>query len=178
MTIGELILSPKFNSEVTEYTATCNEIESVITAETDDPSAVIIIKVNNEAVENETAIEWASGENNVEITVTDNGDVTVYTVTVTVTPIATTLSDLTIGTLELTPAFDASESTYTTDTTNATNTITATATDKRAVIEISVNDTPHENGTAATWNEGENTVKIDIGSGTSSNSYYVTVTKS
>ena len=71
-----MILSPKFNSEVTEYTATCNEIESVITAETDDPSAVITIKVNNEAVENETAIEWASGENNVEITVTDNGDVT------------------------------------------------------------------------------------------------------
>lgn len=180
LTIGGITLSPAFNSTKTEYTATTTELESTITAETDDPSAVIDIKFGDATIENGSAIEWASGENIVTITVTDGESVTTYTVTVTVPAVATTLSALTVGSLTLVPEFASETSTYTATTTNSTNTITATATDERASISVKVNDVEIDNGTAATWEAGENTVKIDVGDpifGSSSRSYYVTVTK-
>jgi hypothetical protein len=67
---------------------------------------------------------------------------------------------------------------YTATTTDATNTITAVAKDGEAEIEILVNGNPHTNGTAATWDAGENTVEITVTSGTESETYTVAVTKS
>lgn len=89
MTIGELTLSPTFDSKVLEYTVTTSNATNKVTATTDDPSAVIaIVLVNSEeaegvAVTNGTAVTWASGENILTITVTDGASETVYEVTVT-----------------------------------------------------------------------------------------------
>lgn len=141
---------------------------------------MINIEFGDATIENGSAIEWASGGNIVTITVTDGESVTAYTVTVTVPVVATTLSALTIGSLTLDPTFDGSTSSYTATTTNATNTITATATDERASISVKVNNVEINNGTAATWESGENIVQINVGDpifSSSSNSYYVTVTK-
>lgn len=66
---------------------------------------------------------------------------------------------------------------YTAETTNATNTITATAAKPGATIAIKVNDVDHVNGTAATWNLGENVVEITVTYGTTQMIYTVTVTK-
>ena len=88
------------------------------------------------------------------------------------------LASLTIGTLTLTPAFNKSVMVYTATTTDASNKITAVAKDGEAEIEILVNGNPHTNGTAATWDAGENTVEITVTSGTESETYTVTVTKS
>ena len=66
---------------------------------------------------------------------------------------------------------------YTAETTNATNTITATAAKPSATIAIKVNGVDHENGTAATWNLGENVVEITVTYGTTQMIYTVTVTK-
>ena len=89
MTIGELTLSPTFDSEVLEYTVTTSNATNKVTATTDDPSAIIAIVLTNSeeaegvTVTNGTAVTWASGENILTITVTDGASETVYEVTVT-----------------------------------------------------------------------------------------------
>lgn len=91
-----------------------------------------------------------------------------------------TLSALSIGSLALTPTFAAATTTYTATTTNATNTITAVPADAGAEIEILVNNANIDNGSAATWQTGSNTVKVNVtaADGTTKKTYTVTVTKS
>ena len=94
------------------------------------------------------------------------------------------ISDLRIGSLQLTPAVSAETTTYTAQTTNATNTITVVPADAGATIEIAIKAGDDEaqsieNGTAATWKEGDNTVTVTITAedGTTKATYTVTVTK-
>ena len=88
------------------------------------------------------------------------------------------LASLKIGELPLSPAFNKSVMVYTAATSDATNKITAVAKDGEATIAIKVNNADHTNGTAATWDAGENTVVITVTSGTESETYTVAVTKS
>lgn len=87
------------------------------------------------------------------------------------------LSGLTIGALTLTPAFSGAVTEYTATTSNATNTITATPEDSKASVTILNGTAEVENGTAATWSTGANTVKITVKNGTEQEVYTVTVTK-
>lgn len=67
---------------------------------------------------------------------------------------------------------------YSAATTNATNTVTATAAEG-VTATIKVNDEAHTSGTAATWEVGENTVEITCtGTNMDTQIYTVTVTKS
>ena len=75
------------------------------------------------------------------------------------------------------PTFESDVTDYTANTTNQTNTITATATDPEAEITIMNGETPVTNGTAATWSDGPNTVTITVKNGTAQKVYTVTVTK-
>lgn len=90
------------------------------------------------------------------------------------------LASLKIGSLTLSPAFASETTEYTAATANATNTITATPSDASAEIEITVRDTPLENGAAAEWQEGSNTVKITVtaADGKTTKTYTIAVTKS
>lgn len=88
------------------------------------------------------------------------------------------MSALSFGSLTLDPTFSSATLSYTTTTTNASNTITATPADESASVAIMVGETPVESGNAATWQSGENTVKITVTNGESSTEYTVTVTKS
>ena len=87
------------------------------------------------------------------------------------------LSALTIGSISLNPTFAAGTTAYTAETSNATNAITATATDENAGVAITVNGDSLTNGSSATWEEGENIVAITVTNGGSSKTYTVTVTK-
>lgn len=87
------------------------------------------------------------------------------------------LSGLTIGSLSLTPAFDAGVTAYSVTTSNATNKITATPTDAGAAVTILNGETVVASGSAATWAEGENTVTITVKNGGAEKVYTVTVTK-
>lgn len=88
-----------------------------------------------------------------------------------------TLSSLTIGSLTLTPTFDAAVTSYTATTENNTNTVTATAKDEDATVSIKVNGTAITSGSAATWITGANTVEVKVTNGDYSKTYTVTVTK-
>lgn len=62
-------------------------------------------------------------------------------------------------------------------TTNATNSVTATASKAGAVVTITVNGDPHVSGESATWDEGVNEVVVLVKFGTTTRIYTVTVTK-
>ena len=89
----------------------------------------------------------------------------------------TSLTALSLGSLTLSPTFDANTTEYTTTTTNATNSVTASAADEKAVIGITVNGATTANGSAPAWNSGENIVKVTVTNGTYSRVYTITVTK-
>ena len=104
-----------------------------------------------------------------------------YTVTV-VQPAApssdATLSALRIGSLKVSPDFASGTTTYTAATTNATNTITAVPADAGASIDIKVGENSVDNGAAATWANGANTVTITVtaADGSTTQTYTVNVT--
>ena len=92
----------------------------------------------------------------------------------------TSLESLTLGSLELTPAFAPGVLKYTAETTNATNTITAVASDKTATVTIKNGETSVNSGSAATWKEGVNSVTIEVANATDNKIktvYTVQVTK-
>nr|DAP85343.1 MAG TPA: major capsid protein [Caudoviricetes sp.] len=91
-----------------------------------------------------------------------------------------TLSALSVGSLALTPAFAKDTVSYAATTTNATNTITAVPSDAAAALKVTVNDVEIDNGTAATWQTGSNTVEVVVTApdGEATKTYTVTVTKS
>lgn len=73
--------------------------------------------------------------------------------------------------------FDSDTTAYTVTTTNAGNTVTATASDSEATIEISKGIAAVDNGSRVTWDDGENVLTIKVTNGNSSTTYTVTVTK-
>ena len=83
LTIGNLALTPTFDSAVTAYTVTTSNNQNKITATATDEDATIAIKVGDTTIENETAPTWDAGENVVTVTVTNGSESTTYTVTVT-----------------------------------------------------------------------------------------------
>ena len=91
-----------------------------------------------------------------------------------------TLADLKIGSLEISPAFASETTSYTVSTTNATNTITATPSDAGEDISITVGGKAINNGSAAEWAEGANTVTVGVtaADGKTEKTYTVAVTKS
>lgn len=91
-----------------------------------------------------------------------------------------TLADLKLGSLTLSPVFDAETTTYTADTTNATNMLNAVPADAGATIVCLLGSTVVENGSQLTWETGANVVKVIVtaADGTTTKTYQVTVTKS
>lgn len=87
------------------------------------------------------------------------------------------LSDLKIGSATLTPKFAKATKTYTAKTSNAKNVITAVPESATATVKITVGDVAVPNGSAATWSQGENTVKVEVTDGEETATYTVTVTK-
>ena len=65
---------------------------------------------------------------------------------------------------------------YTATTSNASNKVTATATDEDATIVIKNGTTTVTNGGNATWTEGENTLTVTVSEYGGETVYTVTVT--
>lgn len=91
-----------------------------------------------------------------------------------------TLSALSLGAAALSPAFAPATVTYTATTTNASNTINAVPAEAGARVDVTLNGAAVANGSALTWNAGENTVVVTVTAedGTTTKAYTVTVTKS
>lgn len=83
LTIGTLTLTPTFDSDVTTYTVTTSNNQNKVTAVATDEDATIEIKVGDTTIENESSPVWETGENTLTVEVTNGGESTTYTVTVT-----------------------------------------------------------------------------------------------
>ena len=83
LTIADLTLSPAFSSGVLEYAATTTDASNAVTATKNDSDATVAITVNGDSLTNGTAPTWATGENLVVVTVTNDDATKAYKVTVT-----------------------------------------------------------------------------------------------
>ena len=86
------------------------------------------------------------------------------------------LTALSIDSVELSPAFDPDTLEYTATTSNATNTVTATAAEGTTVV-IKNGSATVTSGSSATWTAGENTLTITATKGETTTTYRVIVTK-
>lgn len=90
-----------------------------------------------------------------------------------------TLNSLNLGSGTLSPAFSAGTLTYTGTTSAASETVTATATDDNDTVIIKANGETIDSGDTVEWEEGENTVTVQVIDGDNpgeSATYTVTVT--
>lgn len=83
LTIGALTLTPPFDPDTTEYTATTTNATNTVTATPEDESAAVTILNGDTPVENGTAATWTEGTNALTVTVKNGASQEVYTVTVT-----------------------------------------------------------------------------------------------
>lgn len=79
--------------------------------------------------------------------------------------------------LTLSPVFSNSNDTYTAETTESTNTITATAKNSDATVTIMLGDTEVESGSAATWADDLNILTVIVENGTKKRIITIEVTK-
>ena len=91
-------------------------------------------------------------------------------------PVDTTLTSLSVGGHTLTPVFNSNWGYYSLDVTSSTDTITVVADDESADIVIDVDATPVVNGEDATWEEGLNTLTVEVTVGSEVFNYIVEVT--
>lgn len=78
-----MTLTPTFNKEVFEYSATTTNASNTITATPEKAGATVAITCGEDEYESGDPIAWEIGENEVIITVTNGDDVQEYTVIVT-----------------------------------------------------------------------------------------------
>lgn len=84
LTIGNISLTPAFDPDVVSYTATTKAATNKVTAVAEyEDDATVEIKLGNEAVDNGSAVQWASGSNTLTAKVTNGSATKTYTVTVT-----------------------------------------------------------------------------------------------
>lgn len=92
-------------------------------------------------------------------------------------PNVAALRALSVGNLMLTPDFDPAVQKYTATTSNVTNMVSAVPT-TGSLATVKLNGKKIANGSAASWETGENTLAITVTNGDKSETYAVTVTKS
>lgn len=83
LTIGALTLTPPFDPDTTEYTATTTNATNTVTATPEDEGAAVTLQNGGTPVTNGTAATWTEGPNTLTITVKNGTAQKVYTVTVT-----------------------------------------------------------------------------------------------
>lgn len=81
-TIGSLTLSPTFDGDTLEYTASTTSSSNAVTA-TAASGTQIVILVNGDSLTNGGTATWEDGENEVVVTVSDTHGSTTYKATVT-----------------------------------------------------------------------------------------------
>ena len=91
-------------------------------------------------------------------------------------PSVAALRSLAIGALALEPSFHPDTLEYTASTSNATNMISVVPT-TGSLAFVKVNGKKVQNGAAAAWEDGENTVSVTVANGDKTKTYTVAVTK-
>ncbi|MBV8388274.1 MAG: cadherin-like beta sandwich domain-containing protein [Mucilaginibacter sp.] len=182
------VLNPAFASGTTNYTASVSNATNSITITPTVSDATATVTVNGTAVTSGIAsgpIPLIVGPNLITVVVTAQDGITKNTYLVTVTRAQSsiaTLSNLTISSGILTPAFASGTTTYTANVTNATTSITVTPTSTVPTATVMVNGSPVASGTssgAIPLVVGPNTITVVVTAqdGVTSSTYTITVTR-
>lgn len=177
LSIAGITLDPVFDPETLNYTGATTAESALVTA-TAEENVTITAALNGTTVDLASALTWLRGSNILAITASKEGaESTTYSVVITKTE-AVHLNSIAVDSLTLVPTFDADTLEYAVATTDATNTVTATA-DSGVQVSATVNGNAYTLGDAVTWDTGDNTVVITASrSGYTSTIYTVVVTKS
>ena len=87
------------------------------------------------------------------------------------------LTDLTVGDIELDPAFESDTTSYTGDAVNVSDVITATPESTAANVDIVANGEVVKNGSSILWKEGQNDVAVVVSTGDTVKQYDLTINK-
>lgn len=177
LSIAGITLDPVFAPETLNYTGATTAESALVTA-TAEENVTITAALNGTTVDLASALTWLRGSNILAITASKEGaESTTYSVVITKTE-AVHLNSIAVDSLTLVPTFDADTLEYAVATTDATNTVTATA-NSGVQVSATVNGNAYTLGDAVTWDTGDNTVVITASrSGYTSTIYTVVVTKS
>ena len=168
LTVSTGTISPVFNSGTTSYTDNVLNSVSSVTVTPTVNQANAIVTVNGVAVSSGTAsgsINLNVGDNTITLIVTaqDGSTRAVYMVTVTRAVILSndaTLSNLTISTGTLTPAFAAGTTSYTSGVAYAVTPVTVNATVNESHAAVKVNGVSVTSGSPSGW------ISLDVGANT------------
>jgi len=197
MNLTGATISPSFNKDKMNYTATVSYSTSTLslTAIAVDPFATLTM--NGNAIESGKAIRsipLVEGSNKLEVCVTTQERLSrIYTIIITKEsqpavvdrPIVLSrnanLSDLSLSSGSLSPAFAAGTTSYTTSVTNGTDSISLTPTVANTNASVKVNNVAVTSGTASgaiALAVGDNTINIVVtAQNGSTKTYTVTVTR-
>ena len=89
----------------------------------------------------------------------------------------TTLTDLTVGSISLSPTFGPETLTYTGTVTGASDAVTASPSQAKAKVHLEFGGKNYPNGATLKWNTGANTVNVVVENGVSERTYTLTLTK-
>ena len=89
----------------------------------------------------------------------------------------TTLTDLTVGSITLSPTFGPETLTYTGTVTGASDAVTASPSQAKAKVHLEFGGKNYPNGATLKWNTGANTVNVVVENGVSERTYTLTLTK-
>jgi len=182
-------LSPAFASGTTSYTASVPNATSSITLTPTANEGGATIKVNGTTVASGAAsgsVTLTVGNNTITTIVTAHDGTTTktYTINLTRTPLSTdaTLSNLTLSSGTLSPAFASGTIAYTASVPNATASITVTPTTNDATATVTVNGSTVTSGSASgsiALAVGSNTITtvVTAQDGTTTKTYTVNVTR-
>jgi gliding motility-associated-like protein len=180
-------LSPVFASATTSYTASVANGITSLTVTPTAADATAIIKVNGTAVSSGTAsaaIPLNAGSNTITIAVIAGNGITTSSYTITVTRTSSsvaTLSNLTISSGTLSPAFATATTSYT-DVAHAVSSIAFRATTTDPLATETINGTAVPEGTVSPYiplNAGVNNISIIVTAqdGVTKDTYTIAVTR-
>jgi sugar lactone lactonase YvrE len=180
LTISSGTLSPKFATATTSYTATVTTGTITITPTTTDATASVTVNGTAALSGSASPIALTSGSNTITVLVTaaDGVHTDTYTVAVTYTP-TSTLTAMAVSSGSLSPTFKSTTTTYTDAVTVNAISITPTTTDGAAVTTITSGSNTYASGAAIPLTVGSgNVINVKVTSGSSTQTYKVTVTYS
>ena len=185
LSLSGVTLTPAFASGTTAYTASVGHAvtETTVTATASDAGATYKVKLNG-VVDQDGVVALAVGVTTITVEVAaEDGETTqAYTVTVTRAGSAdATLSALSLSGVTLSPAFASGTTVYTASVGHAVTetTVTATASDANARLEVKVDGVVDQDGVVPlTVGDGNViTVVVTAEDGETTQTYTVTVTR-
>lgn len=185
VTLSSGSISPAFDVDVTDYTASVPFTVSSITVDATQQDTGASITINGtDLTAGGLSIPLAVGLNNIEVIVTAaSGATQTYTVDVTRSPASTNadLGSLSISSGALSPAFSASQITYTAPALFATSALTVTPTVADSTATVTVEGATVTSGTASqsiAFSGAQSTVSIIVtAQDGSAKTYQITVNR-